>query len=291
MGVHCSPDSITPSLRMSDKEFQAFSDLVYSICGIKLTPVKQTMLSARLAKRLRARNLHSFKEYYDFLQSQEGRDSELPDMIDAVTTNKTDFLREPKHFDYLTQKVLPDFVKKQRNGACQKSIKIWSAGCSTGQEPYTLAMIVYDYFEKNRGLSPAILATDISTEVLEKAALAVYEHELIAPLALPLRKKYISRSKKRKSTLVRIVPFIRSLVTFKHLNFMSRSYDVAGTFDVIFCRNVLIYFDKTTQEQVIDRLCQQLKTGGHLFLGHSETIHGFNLPLHNLGGTIFEKIQ
>ncbi|MCB2183735.1 MAG: protein-glutamate O-methyltransferase [Desulfobulbaceae bacterium] len=272
---------------MSDKEFQAFSEFVYTVCGILLPPAKKTMLTSRLMKRLKKLGLRSFSEYYDYINSEEGQVLELTAMINSVTTNKTDFLREPKHFEYLTSKVFPEIVLKERNHSAERRINFWSAGCSSGQEPYTIAIIASEFFEKHKKFSYSITATDISTKVLNTADLAIYEHDVISPLPMPLRKKYLLRGKNNNQ--VRIIPQLRSRVKFQQLNFMDKKYNFPTLMDIVFCRNVLIYFDKKTQIQVISRICNCLKPGGYLFLGHSETIQGYDLPLQNMGGTIFRK--
>jgi chemotaxis protein methyltransferase CheR len=209
-------------------------------------------------------------------------------MIDAVTTNKTDFFREPKHFDYLVRSALPELLQA-RPSAVLKTFRFWSAGCSTGAEPYTLGMVLSEFAESATGFEYTIIATDISRRVLEEANAGIYTEEMVAPIPLPLRKKYLLRSKNPQENAVRISSGIRSKVRFGRLNFMEDSFGLRQNVDVIFCRNVLIYFDRSTQEQVVNRLCRHLHTGGYLFIGHSETLNGLSVPLTQIYPTIYRR--
>jgi chemotaxis protein methyltransferase CheR len=268
---------------MSATEFNKLSTFIYSNYGIKLPDTKKTMLEGRLHKRLRVLGMSSFKEYCQFLFSAEGHKFELPHMIDVVTTNKTDFFRESAHFEYLANTILP---------AAQKEpvFKVWSAACSTGEEPYTLAMVLNEHAEKNPAFNYHIFATDISGRALQAAATAVYTEEKVAPVPLLMKRKYLLRSKDAKQKTVRIVPELRSRVTLERLNFIDGDFNSMPCFNVIFCRNVLIYFDRPTQEKVIHKLCKKLEPGGILFLGHSESIANMNLPLTQIQPTTFRKL-
>jgi chemotaxis protein methyltransferase CheR len=245
------------------------------------------MLESRLQKRLTLLNIHSFKEYCDLLFSKHGQQQEVIHMIDLVTTNKTDFFREPAHFEFLTTQILPEFETRHSG----KLLKVWSAGCSSGEEPYTLAMIISEYSEKKGQLfNYTITATDLSTQVLNKAIAAVYNEERVAGIPLQLKRKYFLKSKDPIKKTVRIIPQLRSRVSFERLNFMDDSLSIAGEFDIVFCRNVIIYFDKITQEKVINKLCEKLKPGGYFFLGHSESITNMRVPLEQLKPTVFRKV-
>lgn len=273
------------SLAMTEKDFRRFSSLIESTCGIRMPDIKKHMLESRLRKRLRSLEMHSFRDYYEFLTSPEGRQVEMVPMIDAVTTNKTDFFREPGHFTYLTEKVLPELLPAMSSNR----VKIWSAGCSSGEEPYTLAMILSEYARAREHFNFTILATDICTSVLEAAHRGIYEEEKIAPVPHEMRKRYLLRSKDRSKRIVRMAPELRSLITFRRLNFLENGYGIRDRLDIIFCRNVLIYFDRPTQEKVINNFCRHLQPGGHLFLGHSETINGLDVPLVQVNSTIYRK--
>ena len=275
-----------PSATLSAKDFGRLSRFIYEKCGIKMPEVKKTMLEARLQKRLRSRGIRKFSDYCDFLFSSEGMEQELVPMIDMVTTNKTDFFREPEHFDYLFQRVLPDWCQRH-----QGPLAIWSAGCSSGEEPYTLAMVLSEFAETRPGFDFKILATDISTRVLDKAKNAVYGEALVDPVPMALRKKYLLRSKDRSSGLVRIVPELREKISFRRLNFMDEDFGLREQMDIIFCRNVIIYFDRPTQEKLLQRFHRQLKPGGFIFMGHSETLNGLDVALTNVFPTVYRKMR
>jgi chemotaxis protein methyltransferase CheR len=275
---------------LSDEEFNRLSKLIQSECGIKMPPAKKAMLEARLRKRLHELGLMSFSEYCNYLFSPSGITDEVIHMIDAVTTNKTDFFREPKHFDYLTRKVLPELITVQGAGI-RKRLIVWSAGCSTGEEPYTLAMVLSEFTEKCQDFrfDYLILATDISTKALKKAKLAIYEQDRTASVPFELKKKYLLKSKDKNKGLVRIIPELRSVVKFRRLNFMDDNFEMHEPVDVIFCRNVIIYFDRPTQEIVLNKFYKHLNPGGYIFMGHSETLHGLDVPLIQVAPTVYRK--
>lgn len=273
-------------LQLTDDEFKRLSALIYKESGIKLPPIKKVMLQCRLQKRLKHLNIASFKAYFDYLFSREGFDSEIIHMLDVVSTNKTDFFREPAHFEFLTTELLPAYY-----GANKSSIfKVWSAGCSSGEEPYTLAMVLFEFAETHPGFNFSIFATDISTRILQTAIDAIYKEEKVGAIPLTLKRKYMLRSKDRANPTIKIAPHVRSKVTFARLNLMDSSYDTKDLFDVVFCRNVLIYFDRNTQEAVINKLCQRIKPKGYLILGHSESILNMDVPLKQLKPTIYRKV-
>ena len=271
--------------RMDDRVFRRFSEFIRSELGIKMPDSKKTLLEARLQKRLRELCMHSHEEYCEYLFSPEGMDEELVKLVDVVTTNTTDFFREPRHFDFLSANVLPQ-LHARRNA---RPVNIWSAGCSSGEEPYTLSMVLSEFGRLNPGFSFSILATDISTQVLRMAVRAIYPESKIAPVPVECRKRYLLRSKDRQKTLVRIAPEARSHVRFRRLNFMEE-FNFDGQLDVIFCRNVVIYFDRPTQEVLFSRFCRKLKPGGHLFIGHSESLAGMDLPLEPVAPTVYRRI-
>lgn len=267
---------------MSDKEFHALAEFIHTECGIKLPPAKKTMLEARLQKRLRILGLDSYKAYSEHLFSPGGAESELIHLIDAVTTNTTDFFREPRHFEYLDDTVLPEW-RARRSGP---EFRVWSAGCSTGMEPYTLSIVLSEFAARVPDFRFSILATDISTQVLEKAMRGIYAEDQVRAVPESLKRKYFLRSKDRSRGLVRMAPELRRAVAFRHLNFMEK-FAVREKMDVIFCRNVIIYFDKPTQENLLRRLASCLAPGGHLFIGHSESLAGMSLPLRQVAPTIY----
>lgn len=276
------------SAKLTDHDFTRLSAFIHSECGIRLPAQKKMMLEARLRKRLRALEIESFGKYCNFLFTPEGLKEEKLHMIDVVTTNKTDFFREPGHFEYLVRQAIPELFRLRGAGTRQE-LSLWSAGCSTGEEPYTLAMVLNEYAESLSAFRFSILATDISTRVLDRALRAVYKKESAALIPAALKKKYLMRSKDQERALVRIVPELRSRIEFRRLNFIEDDLDIDGPFDIIFCRNVIIYFDKTTQQKVLQTLCRHLRPGGYLFMGHSETLSSLSTPLVSLGSTIYKK--
>jgi chemotaxis protein methyltransferase CheR len=278
------------TVTMSEKEFALLSEFIQSSCGIQLPPIKKTMLEGRLRKRLQALGIESFGKYcqYLFRYDDAALEAEYIHLIDAVTTNKTDFFREPDHFDYLTLSVLPELVESGLG--MQDKLNVWSAGCSTGEEPYTLAMVLSEFAERHPGFAFSILATDISTEVLKKARSGIYDHQKVAPIPMVLRRKYLLRSKDKARGQVRIAPAIRANVRFARLNFMEERYALQEPIGIVFCRNVIIYFDRTTQEQILRRILHHVRPAGYLFMGHAESLLGMNLPLVQTAPTVYRKI-
>ena len=275
--------SLMPSL--SGADFRRLASFIESELGIRMPESKRVMLESRLAKRIRQLGFESYSKYVDYVFSESGKSSELINMIDAVTTNKTDFFREPDHFDYLLDTIIPAM---SREGA-RSPKRFWSAGCSTGEEPYTLAMVLEEHRIRDPAFSYSIFASDLSSQVLAKAAEAVYRDEQIDPIPMSFKKKYLLRSKDRRQGLVRICPELRSKVHFSRLNFMDSQYVVDGPFEVVFCRNVIIYFERRVQEEILRKLSVHIRSGGYLMLGHSETIAGMALPIHSVAPTIYRK--
>jgi chemotaxis protein methyltransferase CheR len=272
--------------KLSPREFARLADFIEHHCGIRMPPAKKVMVESRLRKRLRELGLAGFSEYCDRVLGAKEGDGELVHMIDAVTTNKTDFFREPQHFEYLVKAALPTLMREQGSGI-RRPLMVWSAGCSSGEEPYTLAMVLAEVAERLPGFRYLLLATDICTKVLGKAKAAVYEEDRVEPVPPELRRKYLLRSKDREKRVVRIAPELRSLVRFRRLNFLDDDFGLREPIDVVFCRNVFIYFDRPTQEAVLHRFCRHLVPGGYVFLGHSETINGLRVPLVPVAPTVY----
>jgi chemotaxis protein methyltransferase CheR len=281
------PDNSGPAT-LTDPDFRRLSGFIEGELGIRMPEGKRIMLESRLQKRLRRFGFTTYKQYVDYVFSPEGRETELINMIDAVTTNKTDFFREPDHFEYLVDRILPAALARDGAGI-SRPFAVWSAGCSTGEEPYTIAMVL----EERRSLDPRfsyhIFASDLSTQVLEKAKNAVYEEAKAEVVPLSFKKKYMLRSKDKDKNLVRMKPEIRSRISFERINFMDDRYPVSEAFDVVFCRNVIIYFERQIQEAILRKLCAHLRPGGWLILGHSETLTGMTMPLKGVAPTIYER--
>lgn len=268
---------------MDDQSFNRLSTYVTREYGIKLPLAKKSMLESRLNTKVKSLGLTGYKDFLDLIFSEEGKQSELFNVIDLITTNKTDFFREGAHFQFLANKFLPSY-RSQLN---RNNLKIWSAGCSTGEEPYTIVMTMEEYKKKNPEVNYSLLASDVSTRVIQKAYQGIYEIEKIDPVPLELKRSYFLRSKTNPN-LVRVKPEYRKKLQFKRINFNDNKYNVLkADYDIIFCRNVLIYFDKPTQERVINNFCDHLKPGGLLFLGHSESIIGMSVPLKQIHPTVY----
>jgi chemotaxis protein methyltransferase CheR len=283
-------DAVVFDAVLSGRDFSKLSKFIHAHCGIKVPPSKKQMLEGRLRRRLRTLGFNSFDTYLDYLFGQAGaKNAEFIHLIDEVTTNKTDFFRESKHFTFLTQKVLPELIQKHGLGV-RKRLHVWSAGCSTGEEPYTLAMVLSQFAQSVPSFDFSILATDISTKVLEKAAKGIYESSQIDVIPMQYKKNYLMRSKDRSSTLVRVAPGLRAMVKFQRLNFLDSSFAITQRMGVVFCRNVLIYFDRATQQAVLRHICQYMVSGGYLFTGHSETLHNMDLPLDQCNATVYRRL-
>lgn len=272
---------------LTDRQFRSIAELVEGQVGIKLPPAKRLMLEGRLQKRVRALNHSSVNEYAERLLDGEYLDTELVHLIDCVTTNKTDFFREPSHFDFLRDVAVHELLGHRGRGA--QDLKIWSAACSTGMEAYTTAIVLDNMLKTGPHFQFRILGTDISTSVLLLAKLGIYSREMIAPVPEDLAKRYFLRSRDKSSAEVRVVPELRRAVNFMRMNLMDPVYPVDRDVDIIFCRNVLIYFDKAAQRKVVDRLCSHLRPGGFLLVGHSESmIHQGSVGLKQVQPTIFK---
>lgn len=274
---------------LSENEFRKIASYIEKNVGIKMPPEKRLMMQSRLASRLKALHLDSYKQYIDYVFSgKDANNNEIIMMIDAMTTNLTEFFREPQHFEFMRNVVLPGYAQQGRG-----KIKLWSAGCSTGQEPYTLSMVMSEYIRQNPLSSIrdySVLATDISTKVLDKAASAIYPMDAVKGIPKQTMHQYFLKGKDPKNPSVRLKQEIRDRVNFMRLNFMDDDYGFRDTLQIIFCRNVLIYFDKTNQERVINQFLRYLEPGGYLFLGHSETIFGMTLPFRTVAPTVFQRI-
>lgn len=273
---------------LSESDFQVFSKFIYSEFGIKMPPIKRIMLQGRLLKRIRELNMSSYSEYKQYLFSKEGHSREILHFLNVVTTNKTDFFREPVHFNFMTDVALPDFRSKGTNG---QIFRVWSAGCSSGEEPYTISVVLNEFERMNSAFKFDILGTDISTQMLEKAAKGVYLANKLVTVPLELKKRYFLKSKDPNNLTVRVHPLLQKSIRLAYLNLMDNQYSVKESFDIIFCRNVMIYFDRLTQEKVINKLCLQLKPGGYFFIGHSESLSGMDVPLQHIKPTIFRKTE
>lgn len=274
---------------LSARDFQRLAQFIHAYSGIKMPPNKKSMVEGRLRRRMRAVGAPSLAGYCRYLFEQNGLEGEAISLIDAVTTNKTDFFREPDHFRFLVDHAIPAIAAAQRKGS-RGPVKVWSAACSIGAEPYTLAMVLADVAAANPNFRSTIFASDICTEVLESAILGIYPESMIAPVPMDMRKRYLMRAKAGARDRVRIVPQLRAAISFGRINLMETPYAADSDMHIIFLRNILIYFDKPTQQKVLEQLCNHLRPGGFLFLGHSETLTGHALPLQPVATTVFRRL-
>ncbi len=244
---------------LKDKEFKLLSDLVYHTIGINLGDSKKELLRTRLGKRLRLLGIPTFKAYYKYV-TEENKE-ELTNLFDAISTNLTSFFREQKHFDYLSGTVLPEILdERSRRGDFQ--VRTWSCACSTGEEPYSLAITLSEYLGASSKYGVKILATDVNTEVLDKATQGLYKEARVENLPKTILKKYFLRGEGKLAGYVKVKRDLQNMITFRRINLTAPRYPFRKEFDFIFCRNVMIYFDKYTQKQIIDKLYRHLKKGG-----------------------------
>lgn len=267
----------------TDTDFLCLQRLVTDHTGIVVTDAKRDMIYSRLSRRLRALGFARFADYCAYLRLHEAE--ELTELINAVTTNLTSFFREPHHFEHLAQVVVPALL--QTNEASRK-IRIWSAGCSTGEEPYSIAMILKECLPPWLNWDVRILATDIDTNVVASAAQGIYPLERLHGVSEERKKRFFLRGVGKHQGQVRVSDDLRAMVTFKPLNLL-KDWPMKGPFDVIFCRNVMIYFDKPTQQQLVERFAGVLVPKGHLYIGHSESIKGLTERFLAVGKTIYQR--
>jgi chemotaxis protein methyltransferase CheR len=277
-------ESLIQITDLTEAEFRAISRLVRERCGINLHEGKKALVRARLAKRLRALNLPSYEAYVDRVQAdQEG--VELAAMLDALSTNLTAFFREQNHFALLRERVIPAMLDRH---AKDRRLRLWSAGCSSGEEPYSVAITLQEVVPDLARWDAAILATDLSVEMLERASRAVYSPGRLTAVPRQTLAERFHPERSSTGTQYHVRPSTRHLVSFARLNLMD-PWPMRGRFDAIFCRNVMIYFDKDTQQRLIDRLWDRLEVGGVLFVGHSESLAGIRHQFRYLQPTVYEK--
>lgn len=265
-----------------DDDFETIVGLVREQTGIVLGHHKRDLVYGRLTKRLRAIGLNAFAEYCELLQSADG-EAERRMMVNAITTNLTGFFREPHHFEFLGSKVLAPIVRDAT--AQTRRIRIWSAGCSSGEEPYSIAMTLREAIGRGIGWDAKILATDIDTDVLSIAAAGRYEADRAKSIPASLRQQYVDGS---RADTVQMSESLTSLIVFKQLNLFN-PWPMSGPFDAIFCRNVVIYFNKDDQRVLFDRFAELLVPGGWLFIGHSETLFRVSDRFRHMGRTIYQR--
>lgn len=271
---------------LREKEFIVLRDFIEDQLGICMTDKKKSLIESRLQKRLKVLSFSGFDEYCSYLLTPHGYARELPRLTDAVTTNKTDFFREPEHFRFLEDKVI---IPQLKNRTISTPFSFWSSACSSGEEVYTSAIVLDTIRSTYPQFNYRILGSDISDEVLEKARLGIYDQSKISMIDESLKKKYFLKGKDQNINLVKIKRDLTRNITYKKINLISDISQIQNQFDVIFCRNVMIYFSRTTQQKILLDLYGKLKPGGYLMIGHSEFLRGIDLPFIQVGSSIYQK--
>lgn len=272
-------------VELGDNEFEKISRLVYDQCGINLNEGKKELVKARLGKRIREGQFKSFRDYYQHvIGDQSGQ--ELIHLLDSISTNFTSFLREMAHFDYLRSHILPELMAAKK--AKGDKLRFWSAGCSSGEEPYSIVVILLEALRNSSAWDLSVLATDISSKVLRSAQSGIYPKERIRSVPKELVRKYFLKGDRQWQDYVKVKDQVRQYVRFKRLNLME-PFNFKEPFDCIFCRNVMIYFDKKTQMDLVNRFYGALQEGGHLVIGHSESLTGIQHQFVYVRPTIYKK--
>ncbi len=268
---------------LSRSEFAAFQDLIQREAGIFLSEVKEALLVGRLSRRLRELGLPSFAAYHRLVQEDE---TERVRMLDAICTNETHFFREPRQFEFLERQVFPAWRAEAERGERTRTVRAWSAACSTGEEPFSVAMLLLDHLP---GWNVEILATDLSTRVLEKARAALFPLERSAEIPPEYLKRFMLRGVGPQEGRMKAGPELRAVVRFQRLNLNDESYAAPQGLDLVFCRNVLIYFRPETKARVVERLLRHLAPRGHLFLGHAESASGLAVRVRSVGPNVYSR--
>jgi chemotaxis protein methyltransferase CheR len=275
------------NLELTERDYQNFREFIYQKSGINLHEGKKELLKARLMKYLRHSGFRSIGEYYKYLVQNDDTGEECVNLLDTVSTNLTYFFREPKHFQFLNQVAFPDLAKRL-HGRPKKTITLWSAGCSSGEEPYSLAMTCLERQWECGGVDAQILATDISTKMLGKALEGIYPEDRLENISYEVKRRYFQRGVGSWKGYYRTKPVLRQLIRFGRLNLVDPFPENKG-FDIIFCRNVMIYFDKPTQERIVQKFHLALNEKGYLFIGHSESLTGVNHSFKYIQPSVYRK--
>jgi chemotaxis protein methyltransferase CheR len=269
---------------LSSAEFSQFQELILADAGIHLNHSKRALVESRLARRLRGLGFQSYSQYLRLLAGQPAKSPERQQMINCITTNKTDFFRENHHFEFLRDRVIGEARARVARGAVPQ-LRIWSAACSTGEEPYSIAMTVREAFGQDRSWDIKILASDVDTSVLATAEAGVFEASRFETVPEHLKRRYFLRRKDGDVLMAK--DELKSLIRFRHINLIDPGWPIHATFDAIFCRNVIIYFNRPTQERLFERLVRYLGPTGYLLVGHSENLHWMNDLLEPLQNTVY----
>jgi len=273
---------------LTNAEFQRFQEMILAEAGINLNESKRALVESRLARRLRSLGFPGYGQYLSFLEGQPLKSQEWQEMINCITTNKTEFFRENHHFEFLRNRVFPEARARSAQGVA-KQLRIWSAACSTGEEPYSIAITVREAFGADRSWDVRILASDIDTHVLAAGEAGIFDGERLGSVPDAIKRRYFLRRKEDGALMAK--EDLKSLIRFRRINFIDPAWPIRTTFDVIFCRNVIIYFNRETQERLFERLVQYLKPTGYLLVGHSENLHWMNTRLVPLQNTVYRRLE
>ena len=276
-------------LEMTNEDYVMFAKMIYDLSGIDLGDNKKELVKARLAKRMRVLGLKSYKEYFEHLESDKAG-AELIEMLNVISTNVTSFFRERQHFDYMEKVALPEIIQRKKSSGSNK-IRIWSAASSTGEEVCTLLFVLAGYLQTFSGWDIKILGTDISTRALEIAQTGVYSLQKLKEIPPAVANKYVEKCVYEREQCFKIKNYLHELAVFRRLNLMDQAYPFQGKFDIIFCRNVMIYFDKETQGRLVNRMCRYLNDNGFLFIGHSESLLNLQTGLTTMAPAVFKKVK
>lgn len=273
---------------LSDREFEEIASLVHQTTGIALKNHKKPLVIARLSKRLRVLEMSGFRDYLRYLKESENSEDELIQLVNAITTNKTDFFREPHHFDFLKEKLSRIVEEGERSG--RRRLRVWCSASSTGEEPYSIAMVLHSFFKRQWGWDVQILASDVDTKVLEHAARGVYKEELLSPIPPALRRAYFHRPAGLEKDRQKVRDELRQMIIFRKINLIQDAFQFREPVDIVFCRNVLIYFDDPTKEMLIGKFHRILKAGGFIFVGHSESLLMAKDEFRFVKSTVYERL-
>jgi chemotaxis protein methyltransferase CheR len=272
---------------LTQKDYELIRKLVYAQSGINLGDQKMQLVRARLGKRVREGGFKSFRDYYHHVE-QDSTGEELCLLLDAISTNTTHLFREIRHFNLLRE-LLVKMAENKQWRAKYKTVRIWSAACSSGEEPHSIAMVAHHALQKYPGLEIKILATDLSTRMLSRARLGMYDIHRVGTVPPEMRNRYLKKTQTETGVVLQLVPEIRRLITFTRFNLMTPRFPFKHGFHIIFCRNVMIYFDRQTQQTLVNKLAEQLHSGGHLMIGHSESLNNIEHSLSYVEPTVYRK--
>jgi chemotaxis protein methyltransferase CheR len=277
----------TQTKDLTKGEYDLFRKLVYAKSGIELGDQKMQLVRARLGKRVRTGGYKSFRDYYNHVE-RDPSGEELCKLLDAISTNTTHLFREIRHFEQMTE-IIKGWASNQAWRAQNRELRIWSAGCSSGEEPHSIVMTAHDALSSHTDVELKVLATDLSVQMLSKAKLGMYEAHRVGTVPAAYKNRYLQKVQQNGQPHFQLKPELRRMITFSRFNLMTKAFPFRHGFHIIFCRNVMIYFDRQTQETLVNKYATHLRKGGYLMIGHSESLNGLNHPLSYVEPTVYKK--